>query len=257
MPVKTPTTSSTKIFKDGKMVIAYEPKHDEGCTSRDHKYRERLIESVKHSEIGKTVPEHPLFHGIVMSAHHLISIQGFNKSKLNPEDIEYKGYNINYPKNLIFLPYETAGACHLGVQLHRGDHRVIDTAGRNYHGLVAFKLNREQNSIAKCGKKSDLTLASLIDLMDEISDSMVDDIKFIADGFPAIYLSSVSANFINTSSVGCANGLNISEIKDNMLVNKKRNCINRDHQYSVSKRKTKRGYKITYPKQNYELKAGL
>jgi len=68
-----------------------------------------------------------------MSAHHLISILGFNQSNLKAKDIEYKGYNINYPKNMIFLPYETACACHLGVQLHRGDHKVLDSAVRNYH----------------------------------------------------------------------------------------------------------------------------
>ena len=94
-------------------------------------------------------------------------------------------------------------------------------------------------------------------VMNRISASMVHDISFIDDEFPDIYLSSVGANFVNGNPVGCANGLNISDIKENMLADAKCNCINRDHQYSVSKQKTKRGYKISYPKQNYQLKEGL
>jgi len=192
-----------------------------------------------------------------MSAHHLISIQGFNESDLKAKVIEYKGYNFNYPKNMVFLPYETAGACHLGVQLHRGDHRVIDSEGRNYHAVVAHKLNRAEEEIEKCDDTPDSTLVALIKLMNRISASMVKSMKFIGDNDPEIYLSSVGANFINGNSVGCANAGTIPTMKINRLARRKCRCVNRDHQYVVSKQKTKRGYKITYPKQNYTLKAGL
>jgi len=208
-----------KYYTKGKMVVAFEEGHDEGCTERDNEYRDRLIARVLKKETDKSNPKHPIFHGIVMSAHHLISIQGFNKSKLNAKDIEYKGYNIN--------------------------------------ALVAYKLNLAEERIEKCDDTPDSTLVELIKVMNRISASMVHDISFIDDEFPDIYLSSVGANFVNGNPVGCANGLNISDIKENMLADAKCNCINRDHQYSVSKQKTKRGYKITYPKQNYQLEEGL
>jgi len=147
--------------------------------------------------------------------------------------------------------------CHLGVQLHRGDHTVIDRAGRNYHALVAHKLNLAEEEIEKCDDTPDSTLVALIKVMNKISFNMVKAITFKNDMLPEIYLSSVSANFVNGNPVGCANGLNISDIKENMSADAKCNCTNRDHQYAKSKQKTKRGYEITYPKQNYTLKAGL
>ena len=165
--------------------------------------------------------------------------------------------NINYPKNMIFLPYETAGACHLGVQLHRGDHRVVDSEGRNYHDLVADTLNLAQSKINKCDNTPDSTLVALIKVMNRISAIMVKNMKFIGNNKPDIYLSSVSGNFINGNPVGCANANSIPTMRINMVARRKYRCANRDHQYSVSKQETKRGYKITYPKQNYQLKEGL
>jgi len=73
--------------------------------------------------------------------------------------------------------------------------------------------------------------------MNKISPAIVESIKFNPKRPAKIYLASFTANFANGNSVGCANGLNILEIKENMLLNKECNCINRDHQDAKSKQK--------------------
>ena len=127
----------------------------------------------------------------------------------------------------------------------------------NHHDLVAARLNLAQSKIKKCDDTPDSTLVELIKVMNRVSVSMVKSMKFIGDKLPKIYLSSVGANFANGNSVGGVNAVTISTMKLNMAMGRKCRCANRNHQYSVSKQKTKRGYEITYPKQNYTLKAGL
>ena len=65
--------------------------------------------------------EHPVKNNIHMQAHHIISEEGVNKSGTG-NTLKTRGYDINEINNLVFLPSTPAGACHLGLQLHRGDH---------------------------------------------------------------------------------------------------------------------------------------
>jgi len=64
---------------------------------------------------------HPKHHGIKMQAHHLLSQEGIEISELGTKMVRF-GYEIDALENLTFLPCTLQGACHLGVQPHRGDH---------------------------------------------------------------------------------------------------------------------------------------
>ncbi len=78
-------------------------------------YRDIILNRVK-ADRG-----HPLFKGVKMQAHHLVSKSGVFISGLKA-DLEHLGYDINVWENLVLLPCTLQGACHLGVQLHRGNH---------------------------------------------------------------------------------------------------------------------------------------
>jgi len=88
---------------------------DEPNIERDTGYAGRLRTRAK------KVKNHPIEKGVEMQAHHLISCTAVEKSGLG--DLLIKaGYNINDWPNLVFLPSTLQGACHLKVQVHRGDH---------------------------------------------------------------------------------------------------------------------------------------
>ena len=68
---------------------------------------------------------HPRHHGVKMQAHHLLSADGFKKSG-KVSFFKGLGYDINAIENLAFIPSTLQGACHLAVQLHRGNHDSSD-----------------------------------------------------------------------------------------------------------------------------------
>jgi hypothetical protein len=91
-------------------------------------------------------PRHPRHNGITMQAHHLLTVSGVKNSSVAKTLID-AGYNINWIRNIVFLPSTLKGACHLGIQPHRGDHKTTikilgkDSLGddehpMNYHKLV-------------------------------------------------------------------------------------------------------------------------
>ncbi|MBL0726143.1 AHH domain-containing protein [Piscinibacter sp. HJYY11] len=84
------------------------------------------------------VPSHPRHHGVKMQAHHLVSQEGVRISGLGAKLVSM-GYNIDHVKNLAFLPCTLQGACHLGIQPHRGDH----TAKSDRPTLKVFNLSED------------------------------------------------------------------------------------------------------------------
>jgi len=116
---------------------------DAGVTTKDSAYRQRILRAVE-SDRG-----HPIHHGIRMQAHHLISATGMHASGLGPK-IRKFGYDINELKNLALLPCTLQGACHLGVQPHRGNHTAViederykdDDHPEGYHEMVTTRLLR-------------------------------------------------------------------------------------------------------------------
>lgn len=112
-------------------------------------YREAVLEPAEND------PSHPINHGFKMQVHHLLSKAGVEKTGKGPKLKSY-GYEINLPGNLVALPCTLEGACHLQVQLHRGDHTaVIDTNDndgehpKTYHKFVKKLVKDAYMTISK------------------------------------------------------------------------------------------------------------
>ncbi|MUK37776.1 AHH domain-containing protein [Aliivibrio fischeri] len=67
---------------------------------------------------------HPLnFKAKSIAAHHLISCEVASKlSSIRKKQIKYKGYDINHPYNLVFLPMIDQISCQYNVPLHKSGH---------------------------------------------------------------------------------------------------------------------------------------
>lgn len=163
---------------------------------------------------------HPLHHGIKMQAHHIISADGVQKSSLGPKLIKL-GYDINALKNLIFLPSTLQGACHLGVQPHRGNHSAISdpsptakSTGRDdgdayddddhpvgYHKLIARRLLDLSPSLDReCQGKSNVG-----NFAQEKLDELSKDIALLIYGHPSrARLTGIADSFVLGHSTGCA-----------------------------------------------------
>lgn len=111
-------------------------------------YRENILANIR------TQLTHPLHRGVKMQAHHLLSKKGVRDSGLKSK-LEHLGYDINDKNNLVLLPCTLKGACHLAVQLHRGNHTALARVdlhnddddddgihGISYHVFVRQTLNR-------------------------------------------------------------------------------------------------------------------
>ena len=105
-------------------------------------YREVVLNRAKRD------PNHPINHGIEMQVHHLLSQQGFIRSKKDKQ-LESYGYNINTKENLVALPYHMDAACYLRGQVHRGNHPSFvdnndsdDDHPKSYHKHIANMLRR-------------------------------------------------------------------------------------------------------------------
>jgi hypothetical protein len=151
---------------------------------------------------------HPLNKGVKMQAHHLISKKGVNLAFLKDE-LEHLGYDINVWENLVLLPCTLKGACHLKVQLHRGNHTAPVEAGRfglvdaddddvalSYHGVVAgllltVKTDIDRGEICKPGR-------DLQSEIDKLSRKMFLGIKSFT-----IPLTSIARSFVPLKGFGC------------------------------------------------------
>ena len=163
---------------------------------------------------------HPLHHGIKMQAHHIISADGVKRSGMGTKLVKY-GYDINVLKNLIFLPSTLQGACHLGVQPHRGNHSAISepspdaqSPGRgegdsydddahpvSYHELIKQRLLRLTSFIDReCDGKS-----TVGNILQEKLDDLSRDIALMIYGRPSrARLTRVADSFLLGHATGCA-----------------------------------------------------
>ena len=112
-----------------------------GNSAKDSKYLARIKNAIENDK------NHPRHLGVQMQAHHIISGEGMRLSGLGTK-IEKYGYDINLLPNLAFIPCTLQGACYLGVQPHRGNHRARvdqddytdDMEPEDYHDMVARKV---------------------------------------------------------------------------------------------------------------------
>ncbi len=168
-------------------------------------YRDNIINNIR----GKR--GHPLRNGVKMQAHHLLSKRGIKLTGLKG-DLEHLGYDINKKENLVLLPCTLKGACHLGVQLHRGNHTAtadIDIFSGNdntdadtyhdlkYHLLVVTlvqEIRIDRNKGRLCKKQKQRVQEEL----DDLSETMLGAIKTFA-----IPLTSIHASFLPLAKSGC------------------------------------------------------
>ncbi|MEM5529947.1 AHH domain-containing protein [Gammaproteobacteria bacterium AS21] len=76
-------------------------------------YRDKVLQQVG--------SDHPINKGVKMQAHHLISRKALLDSSIENRLEDFK-YDIDNVDNIALIPCTLQGACHLNVQLHRGNH---------------------------------------------------------------------------------------------------------------------------------------
>lgn len=202
-----------------------------GNDKKNTTFREDLAEAIKDDR------NHPFFNGIHMQAHHIISAKGMKDSGLG-ERVKSAGYDINHVKNLVFLPSTLPGACHLGVQPHRGDHKesinmaelniedddVEDQSGDDYktavyddddddhaddyHDFISIRLKKLNSDVFECEGKPSQYSKSIFEL-NKLSRRTLKKInKF------TIPLSEISEHFKSGKPYGCGNCVNVKEYPD-------------------------------------------
>ncbi|WP_230970307.1 AHH domain-containing protein [Nitrogeniibacter aestuarii] len=176
-----------------------------GNVLKDAKYLKRI----KDATDLLSDPGHPRHHGIKMQAHHVISAEGVKKSGLGNDLVRF-GYDINLLDNLVFIPSTLQGACHLGVQPHRGDHRAPvegdefdDDRKRpdDYHRTIAKRVNELKRLLTdNCPAEDPDRRRTIHQKMDEISKKIAKLIRIVPSKAP---LTRVAKHFGPTSKIGC------------------------------------------------------
>lgn len=219
-----------------------------GNVSKDSKYLGRLKEAVRGDL------HHPIHQNIRMQAHHAISAAGVALSRLG-RNLEEFQYDINLLPNLVFIPSTLQGACHLGIQPHRGNHLAIVSDEEDhdaqrpppYHVMVSMRLLELRRLMkGKCPKSNPETIKAVKDKMDAISASIIDTIERMPAMAP---LTQVAMSFPHLSRIGCAG-------VDSVPSHGEMPCpVGRDHLGRQGPRQENEGISIRKPL-FYQLKAG-
>jgi len=114
--------------------------------------------------------------------------------------LEDMGYQINTIKNLVLLPCTLKGACHLGVQLHRGNHTFHDDEHpRSYHKEVTERIKSlEEELDKKC-----VSNKSIQGLLNKESAKILNMIKKFQLPLTKIFLSFQTSGKLKHT--GCSN----------------------------------------------------
>lgn len=108
---KAPPAAETRPPSAGSLGTGLSP----GNSSKDKSYLKKIKNAIEGDN------DHPRNMGIAMQAHHVISGDGMDFADVGAA-VEATGYDINHLNNLAFIPCTLEGACHLGIQPHRGNH---------------------------------------------------------------------------------------------------------------------------------------
>ena len=106
-------------------------------------------------------PTHPVYYGVKVQVHHLLSKNGLDLSGKG-EKLKSYGYDINTKGNLVGLPCELDAACYLRVQVHRGNHPSFvlniddndddDNHPESYHVHISRMIRSAAKKLeGKCG----------------------------------------------------------------------------------------------------------
>ncbi|MYN20595.1 hypothetical protein GTP81_28025 [Rugamonas sp. FT107W] len=173
-----------------------------GKSSKDTRYLKRIKDAIA------TDRAHPRHNGIKMQAHHAISAEGMKFSGLGKK-IEKFGYDINSLANLVFIPCTLQGACHLGVQPHRGNHTAIvdqedyddDAEPENYHDLISHRLKDLHLPLAQaCKGEDDNRVHEIRNKLDSFSKLIIEMIQRKPSVAP---LTNIAKYFSPKNPIGC------------------------------------------------------
>lgn len=221
---------------------------NKGTLDKNSSYRRHLYDRVEK----KFKNTHPIFQGIKMQAHHIVSADGV-KNVVGKDLLINANYNINHVKNLAFIPCTFEGACHLGTQLHRGNHTSTvdsyedieddyndDEHPDSYHITVGKLVSRTLKNASKDCIDKKVEVVDLLGEMEDIADEIIELInRFSSDA----QLTKAYQTF-NTKgelkSIGCSNATKMDDH------NTKKPCkFLRDHKGKVIKiQKSKNAYKL-------------
>lgn len=172
-----------------------------GNVSKDPKYRKRILDAVDDDK------KHPIHHGVQMQAHHIISAAGVKQSGLGNK-LERFGYDINTLRNLTLIPSTLQGACHLGVQPHRGNHTAPIQRGdsdddhpENYHDMVEQRVSELERILkAQCPADDPDHRRKVSNEMDKISRQVL---RLIQTAPMLAPLTKVARHFAGLEPKGC------------------------------------------------------
>ena len=198
-----------------------------GSIDKDSKYRDTILSAVN------TDSNHPINNGIDMQAHHLMSAKGVKDSELGSQ-LKSMGYDINVLKNLVLIPCTLPGACHLGVQLHRGNHTFEDDNihPRSYHREVTERIRALESEMdKKCSKNKPIQ-----GLINKESAKILNLVNKFKLPLTKIYFAFETSG--QYKDIGCAN---TKKIPDH---NKDNRCNSDRHHFT------------TIPQNTYTLRVG-
>ena len=221
---------------------------NKGTLDKNSSYRRHLYDRVEK----KFKNTHPIFQGIKMQAHHIISADGV-KDIVGKNFLINADYDIDHVKNLAFIPCAFEGACHLGTQLHRGNHTSTidlykdieddysdDDHPDSYHVTVGRLVSRIlKNATKDCIDKKN----EVVDLLGEMED-IADEIIQLINRFSSDAQLTKAYQTFDTEgelkSIGCSNATKMDDH------NTKQPCrSHRDHAGNVIKRpKSRSAYKL-------------
>jgi len=166
-----------------------------------------------------------------MDTHHLISAEAITISKQGPLLVS-KGYCIDVIQNLVGFPATLPAACHLGVQLHRGDHIDKGPNEEPYHDYVSALIVKEREELEMCYGKTKKTEdnAAVHLIIDEIGADILEEINDFD-----LPLTEMFEEF-KSGGVGCKNCFNIKPAKSTSSpCTKQREHFGTDYRYQDSK----------------------
>jgi len=213
-------------------------------TKEGFDYRKALEANLKNPN------SHPMNNGVHMQAHHLISEEGIKEFK---PLLKGREYNINVVANMAFIPSTPAAACHMNVQLHRGDHTHIadehgpdDEHPKPYHKYVAKVIEKLEDKIEDCQKYSNADVQRWLDNESMIILSRIKQNQ--------LALTKIYKAFYPSSAIGCGNCINVNDHAESATpCNHDRNHRGKANPMYISSKNRPR---LTIQKYNYKLRVG-
>ncbi|HAS6152573.1 TPA: hypothetical protein I7146_13780 [Vibrio vulnificus] len=152
---------------------------------------------------------HPYFLGIHMETHHLISSKGAHLDDYAAQQLITAGYLIDTLDNLVGLPATLPGACHLGLQAHRGEHPDKPAESKAYHTEVKNLLEKAAPTLKRCppNKKASGKTLNIDDITKDISKALLEQIVSCE-----VALTNIPNNF--SSYVGCRGQTSITKARE-------------------------------------------